>query len=29
VPTGPGKPPHQDVPKKAVIIERMHAIESR
>ena len=29
VPTGPGKPPHQDVPKKPVIIERMHVIESK
>jgi peptidyl-prolyl cis-trans isomerase A (cyclophilin A)/peptidyl-prolyl cis-trans isomerase B (cyclophilin B) len=26
VPTGPGKPPHQDVPKKPVVIERMHVI---
>jgi peptidyl-prolyl cis-trans isomerase B (cyclophilin B) len=26
VPTGPGKPPHQDVPKKPVIIERMQII---
>ena len=29
VPTGPGKPPHQDVPKKPVIIERMHVIETK
>src|SRR3954465_8202020 len=28
-PTGPGKPPHQDVPKKPVIIEHMHVIESK
>ncbi|HEX2827925.1 MAG TPA: peptidylprolyl isomerase [Burkholderiales bacterium] len=29
VPTGPGKPPHENVPKKPVIIERMHVIESK
>jgi peptidyl-prolyl cis-trans isomerase A (cyclophilin A)/peptidyl-prolyl cis-trans isomerase B (cyclophilin B) len=29
VPTGPGKPPHQDVPKKPVVIERMQVIESK
>jgi peptidyl-prolyl cis-trans isomerase A (cyclophilin A)/peptidyl-prolyl cis-trans isomerase B (cyclophilin B) len=29
VPTGPGKPPFQDVPKKPVIIERIHVIESK
>ena len=29
VPTGPGKPPHQDVPKKPVVIERMHVIDSK
>ena len=29
VPTGPGKPPHQDVPKKPVLIERMNLIESK
>jgi peptidyl-prolyl cis-trans isomerase B (cyclophilin B) len=29
VPTGPGKPPHQDVPKKPVVIERIAVIESK
>ena len=29
VPTGPGKPPFQDVPKKPVVIERMQVIESK
>ena len=29
VPTGPGKPPHQDVPRKPVIIERMQVIDSK
>jgi peptidyl-prolyl cis-trans isomerase A (cyclophilin A)/peptidyl-prolyl cis-trans isomerase B (cyclophilin B) len=29
VPTGPGKPPHQDVPKKPVVIERVQVIESK
>ena len=28
VPTGPGKPPHQDVPLKAVVIERIQLIDS-
>jgi peptidyl-prolyl cis-trans isomerase A (cyclophilin A)/peptidyl-prolyl cis-trans isomerase B (cyclophilin B) len=26
VPTGPGKPPHQDVPRKPVVIERMQLV---
>ena len=29
VPTGPGKPPHQDVPKKPVVIERMQLVDSK
>ena len=28
VPTGPGKPPHQDVPRKAVVIERMQLVDA-
>ena len=28
VPTGPGKPPHQDVPRKPVIIERMRVVDA-
>ena len=28
VPTGPGKPPHMDVPRKPVVIERMRIVDS-
>ena len=28
VPTGPGKPPHQDVPRKPVVIERIQVVDA-
>jgi peptidyl-prolyl cis-trans isomerase A (cyclophilin A)/peptidyl-prolyl cis-trans isomerase B (cyclophilin B) len=28
VPTGPGRPPHQDVPRKPVVIERMQVVDA-